>query len=103
MTDEEKKTCNCSEIGRFFTLVAAIFLGVLLAILVSAAILKPQCPCHKGIMPMGRPRIERHMPPPMKMHLKNRHKYYIDAQKLDKHFKDFEQFSEEVDTTETKK
>lgn len=64
MTDEEKK-CTCgSELGRFFTLVAAIFLGVVLAILVSAALLKPKCPC-RGPMPMPMPRlgIERQIPP----------------------------------------
>lgn len=63
MADEEKK-CNCgSELGRFFTLVAAIFLGVLLAILVSAALLKPKCPC-RGTMPFPpRPMYERQIPP----------------------------------------
>lgn len=63
MSDEEKK-CNCgSELGRFFTLVAAIFLGVLLAILVSAALLKPKCPC-RGPMPFPpRPMYERQIPP----------------------------------------
>lgn len=84
MTDEEKK-CNCSEIGRFFTLTASIFLGVLLAILVSAAILRPQCPCHKGIMPINRPGIEGHMPPPMWMHHNKMHKmHYKNFQNFDK-------------------
>jgi hypothetical protein len=66
MSDEEKKeskVCNCGELGRFFTQVAAIFLGVLLAILVSAALLKPKCPC-KGPMPFPpRPMYERQVPP----------------------------------------
>ena len=64
MTDEEKKVevCKCGEIGKFFTLVAAIFLGVLLAILVSAALLKPNCPCSKGF-PKGGPMMERQIPP----------------------------------------
>ena len=63
MTDEEKK-CNCgSELGRFFTQVAAVFLGALLAILVSAALLKPKCPC-RGPMPFPpRPMYERQIPP----------------------------------------
>lgn len=93
MTDEEKK-CNCSELGRFFTLVGAVFLGVLLAILVSAAILRPQCPCHKGIMPMGGPGIERQMPPPpIGMHVKNGHnKHHIDVKKFDKENFDFDEF-----------
>lgn len=97
MTDEEKKVCNCGELGRFFTLTAAIFLGVLLAILVSAALLRPQCPCSKGIPPMGRIGIERHMPPPpmgmhmrhgKKMHLKNGKNF--DKQNFDFYGEDFQ-------------
>lgn len=68
MTDDEKKetkVCKCGELGRFCTQVASIFFGVLLAILVSAAILKPQMPCHKGMPPMGgMPGVERPMTPP---------------------------------------
>ena len=77
MTDEEKKVdekkvCKCSELGSFFTQVAAIFLGVLLAILVSAAVLKPQCPCHKGMSLMGRPGFSRQLPyPPMGAHFRH--------------------------------
>lgn len=64
MTDEEKiskeaKTCQCVELGRFFTQVASIFLGVLLAILVSAAILKPKVPCHNAVPFPDRPRMEK--------------------------------------------
>lgn len=63
MSDEEKKCACASELGKFFTLVAAIFLGVLLAILVSAALLKPKCPC-RGSMPFQpRPMYERQIPP----------------------------------------
>jgi len=64
MSDEEKKCACATELGKFFTLVAAIFLGVLLAILVSAALLKPKCPCRGPMpMPMPRPGIERQIPP----------------------------------------
>jgi len=64
MTDEEKRTeCKCGELGRFFTLVAAIFLGVLLAILVSAALLKPKCPCRGPVPFPPRPMYERQIPP----------------------------------------
>lgn len=63
MSDEEKKCACATELGKFFTLVAAIFLGVLLAILVSAALLKPKCPC-RGHMPFPpRPVYENQMPP----------------------------------------
>ncbi len=66
MTDEEKKEVKecrcCSELGKFFTLTASIFLGTLLAILVASALLKPKCPCpYGGVMP-PRPVIERQIP-----------------------------------------
>ncbi len=65
MSDEEKKSCNCGELGRFFTLVAAIFIGTLLAILVSAALLRPaKCPCHRFMhMPMRAQAFEQQIPP----------------------------------------
>ena len=84
MSDEEKK-CNCGELGRFFTLVAAIFLGVLLAILVSAALLKPKCPC-RGPMPFPpRPMYEQQIPP-MHGHWGVRHRElnYDGVKKFDK-------------------
>lgn len=106
MTDEEKKVeetkvCKCGELGRFFTLVAAIFLGVLLAILVSAALLRPKCPCQKFMhMPMGGPGIERQMPPfgpqgvarpmpPMGGHWQVKHHGF--GKKFDGHRHDFRQ------------
>ena len=66
MSDEEKKeakVCNCGELGRFFTQVAAIFLGVLFAILVSAALLKPKCPCKRPMPFSPRPMYENQIPP----------------------------------------
>lgn len=85
MSDEEKKCACTTELGKFFTLVAAIFLGVLLAILVSAALLKPKCPC-KGSMPFPpRPMMERQIPP-MGGHWEARHPEmnYDGIKKLDK-------------------
>ena len=68
MTDEEKKVVEekrfCKhggELGRFFTLTASIFLGVLFAILVAAALLRPQCPCADKMMPPP-PMMERQIP-----------------------------------------
>lgn len=67
MSDEEKivekKVCKHGcELGRFFTLTASIFLGVLLAILVAAALLKPNCPVRGRMMPPP-PVMERQIPP----------------------------------------
>lgn len=63
MTDEEKKECKCcSELGKFFTLTASIFLGTLLAILVASALLKPKCPCPVGRMFPPGPVFERQIP-----------------------------------------
>ncbi len=64
---KECKNCEtCKLIKKFLFLSGAIFVGTTLAILLSAAILKPNCPCHKGPMkghgPI--PGIERQMPMP---------------------------------------
>ena len=72
MSDEEKKCACATELGKFFTLVAAIFLGVLLAILVSAALLRPKCPCAKSMPFPPRPMIEQQIPP-MHGHWKLKH------------------------------
>lgn len=65
---EENKTCDCSEKAKkalidFCFKAGAVFVGALLAILVSASILKPKCPCPNGMMP-PQPRMERPMPNP---------------------------------------
>lgn len=57
--------------GKFFTQVASVFLGALLAILVSAAVLKPQCPCNKGFH-KNMPQMERQMPQ-MEMGMHKKH------------------------------
>ena len=86
---EEIKTCNCSALGKFFTQVVSVFLGALLAILVSAAVLKPQCPCHKGFH-KNMPQMERQMPQ-MEMGMHKKHfkgEYRGVHKKFDKsHFK----------------
>lgn len=71
MTDEIK-TCDCKEralkkLGEFCFIAGAVFIGVLLAILLSASILKPKCP-PPGMMGPYYPRIERQLPPPPMMH-----------------------------------
>lgn len=71
MTDEIK-TCDCKEkviakLKEFAFITAAVFLGALLAILLSASILRPKySPCHRGMMGPY-PRMERHLPPPPMM------------------------------------
>ena len=91
MTDEEKivvedkKECGC-ECGKILTKfllgTTSVFLGVLLAILVASALLRPQAPCPCKMM--GHPGIERQMPP-FGMHGQkpNMHKF---------HGKDFKKF-----------
>ena len=64
----EEKTCQCKEtFQQFLFISASVFVGVLLAILVSSAILRPKCPPPPmGMMP---PRfgVERQLPPPPMM------------------------------------
>lgn len=64
---EEVKTCDCkkkfmAKLKDFALISGAVFVGATLAILLSANILKPKCPCKGPMMP---PRMERHMPPHM--------------------------------------
>ena len=64
MTDEIK-TCNCKEkclktLGKFALNAGAVFVGATLAILLSASILKPNCP--PPMMPY--PAFHRQLPPP---------------------------------------
>ena len=65
---EEVKTCECKEKAKKFLFISgAVFVGATLAILVSAAILKPKCPPPPmGMMP-PRPGFERQLPPPAVM------------------------------------
>lgn len=69
---EEIKTCDCKEkaikkLQEFAFISGAVFLGALLAILLSAAILRPKCPpYHRGMMGPY-PRMERPLPPPPPM------------------------------------
>lgn len=70
MTDEIK-TCDCKEkainkLKEFSFIAGAVFVGTTLAILLSANILKPKCPCPKGMMGPY-PRMERPLPPPHPM------------------------------------
>ena len=71
MSDDEKKVekhCECEcckKIAKFFYLAGAVFLGTLLAILVSYALLAPKnppCPCAMRGHHAG---IEHQMPPMM--------------------------------------
>lgn len=77
---EEVKTCDCKEkaiqkLKEFAFITGAVFLGALLAILLSANILKPKCPpCHKGMMGPY-PGIERQLPPPGMMNHADRGHY----------------------------
>lgn len=70
---EEIKTCDCKEkaikkLQEFAFISGAVFIGALLAILLSAYILKPKCPpCNNGMMGPY-PRIERQLPPPPMMY-----------------------------------
>ena len=71
MTDEEKVVaeerkehhhCECGKIlTKFLLETTSVFLGVLLAILVASALLRPQMPCPCKMM--GHPGIVRPMPP----------------------------------------
>lgn len=68
MTDEVK-TCDCKEkalkkLADFCFIAGAVFIGVLLAILLSVNILKPKCPPCPGGMYSVYPRMERPLPPP---------------------------------------
>lgn len=69
---EELKTCNCKKkcvkvLKKFIFLSGAVFVGSTLAILLSAAILRPKCPpCPRGMMG-PHPRMERQLPPPPPM------------------------------------
>lgn len=63
---EETKTCNCKEkaiekLKEFSFIAGAVFVGSTLAILLSAQILKPKCPCPQM---QFQPRMERPLPPP---------------------------------------
>lgn len=68
---DEFKTCDCKEkciekIKEFTFIAGAVFVGATLAILLSASILRPKCPCPR--MMMGpHPRMERPLPPPPHM------------------------------------
>ncbi len=70
---EEIKTCDCKEkflkkLSEFCFIAGAVFVGALLAILLSASILKPKCPPYPGGMFGPQPRMERPLPPPPMMH-----------------------------------
>lgn len=63
---EETKTCNCKEkaiekLKEFLFIAGAVFVGSTLAILLSAQILKPKCPCPQM---QFQPKMERPLPPP---------------------------------------
>ncbi len=65
---EEVKTCDCKEkcikkLQEFAFIAGAVFVGVTLAILLSASLLRPKCPCPRGLMG-PHPRMERPLPPP---------------------------------------
>lgn len=65
MTEETK--CDCKEkvierLKKFTFIAGAVFVGATLAILLSASILRPKCPCPRGMM-MPPPRMERHIQP----------------------------------------
>ena len=68
---KEVKNCDCkkkciAKLQEFATIAGAVFVGATLAILLSANILKPKCPCKAPMMPP--PKFERHMPPHMMHH-----------------------------------
>lgn len=60
MTDAEKKDLSEKLLVKFLVKTSAVFIGTTLAILVSASILRPKCPCPMRKMPPG---IERPVPP----------------------------------------
>lgn len=68
---EEVKTCDCKEkciekLKEFAFIAGAVFVGATLAILLSANLLRPKCPCPGAMGPY--PGIERQMPPAMMHH-----------------------------------
>lgn len=71
-TKDECKCCECKEkLKEFIFKTLIVYVGVTLAIITSANILKPKFPCKKMMRPpMG---IERQMPP-HKMHKQFGHK-----------------------------
>ena len=92
---EEVKTCDCKQkfmakLKEFAMISGAVFVGATLAILLSANILKPKCPCKGPMMPP--PRMERHMPPHMMHHgfdgpreFRRHHRFSPEARKMRKH------------------
>ena len=83
---EEKKECHC-ECGKILTKfllsTTSVFLGVLLAILVSSALLRPKMPCPCKMM--GHQGFERQLPPPPFMYGQRPHMHKF-------HGKDFKKF-----------
>lgn len=70
---EEIKTCDCKEkcikkLKEWAFITSAVFVGALLAILLSANILRPKCPAPCPMMDFYGPRMERQLPPPPMMH-----------------------------------
>ena len=68
---EEVKTCDCKEkcikkLQEFVFIAGAVFVGTTLAILLSASLLRPKCPCPRAFMGPY-PRMERPLPPPPPM------------------------------------
>lgn len=66
---EEIKTCDCKrkcieKLKEFTFIAGAVFVGGTLAILLSANLLKPKCPCPPGGMMRPYPAMERPLPPP---------------------------------------
>jgi len=69
---EEIKTCDCKEkalkvVKEVSIIAGGVFVGATLAILLSAQILKPKCPCPRGMMMPPPPAMERQLPPPPMM------------------------------------
>ncbi len=63
MSDEERHSCK-KAVKKFLFISGGVFVGATLAILVSAALLKPKCPPPPaGFMPPAPP-MERQLPPP---------------------------------------
>ncbi|MBQ8459360.1 hypothetical protein IJ541_04575 [bacterium] len=74
--NEETKECKCCQcrekLKEFLFKAGIVYVGVTLAIITSANILKPKCPCK---LKRPYPGIERQLPSPM-MHHRNLHKEF---------------------------
>ena len=96
MTDEEKRSeivsvkkhgeCCCYLFCKFLMITSAVFVGTLLAFLVSKALMRPAfppCPC---MMKGYGPGIQRQLPPPAEFGERPHHRHYLksDKPKFDK-------------------